>query len=112
MLTEWSCELQQLNGIALSMKYNNANSCQMFMTSIASFLLEQNKLEFQSARFLTVFSDTSTGASVIEQETVLVQFVTDGFPKTKMASLMNLDHAHAEGVFNSIDSALDLCCRI
>ena len=26
-----------------------------------------------------------------------------------MAALMNLDHAHAEGVFNSIDSALDLC---
>lgn len=74
------------------------------MNAIANFLCEENKLDFQSA----LISDTSTDAAAIEQEIVLLQFIQDGVPKTKMASLLNLDHAHAEGVFNLIDSAFNL----
>ena len=44
----------------------------MFMNVIASFLRDENKLDFKSAQFLTVISDTSIDAAVIEQETVLL----------------------------------------
>jgi len=46
---EWSCELQQLNGLALGENYSNTKGCQMFMKSTASFLRKQNILNFQSA---------------------------------------------------------------
>ena len=39
------------------------------MNVIASFLRGENKLDFESARFVTVISDTSTNAAVIEVET-------------------------------------------
>ena len=42
------------------------------MNVISSFLREEDKLDFESAQFLTVISGTSTDAAVIEQETVLL----------------------------------------
>ena len=42
---EWSCELQQLNGLALGENYSNAKGCQMFMNIISSSLCEENKLD-------------------------------------------------------------------
>jgi len=54
--------------------------------------------EFQSVRFLTILSDTSTDASIIEQEIVLLQFARYGVPKTKMAASVNIDHADAEWI--------------
>ena len=73
----------------------------MFMSFVVRFLCGQNK-------FQLVLSDMTTDAAVIEHEIVL-RFVKDGPPKTKMAVLVNLDHVHAKGVFDSIDLALDLC---
>ena len=60
LLTESSCELQQLNGLALGENYSNAKGCQMFMNIIASFLREENKLDLGLYVVVVVVNSTAT----------------------------------------------------
>jgi len=57
---EWSCELQQLNGLALEENYSNAKGCQMFMNITASFLHEEDKLDLGLYVVVVVVNSTAT----------------------------------------------------
>ena len=58
------------------------------------------------ARFVSIISDGSTDRAIIEQETVLLRYVVSGSPVTRFIQLVDLEHANAAGIFDSITEAL------
>lgn len=50
--------------------------------------------------------DGATDASVFEVEIIYVRLLEGGYPKDFFIGLQDLEHAHADGVFKAIDTAM------
>ena len=63
--------------------------------------------QIDDSRFLSVLSDGSTDKSIIKKELVYVRFLSDGKPQTKIVEIVDVKHAHATGILNAIDEAVE-----
>lgn len=107
---EIDCKLIQKLGVDLGNNYLNANRCKDFIKSIADAMTEAVADDLKGANFVSVLSDGSTDCSNLEQENVLVRYVS---PKTRnpvtiFCGIVNLEHGHADGVLDGIFRALSL----
>lgn len=107
---EIDCKLIQKLGVDLGNNYLNANRCKDFIKSIADAMTEAVADDLKGANFVSVLSDGSTDCSSLEQENVLVRYVS---PKTRnpvtiFCGIVNLEHGHADGVLDGIFRALSL----
>ena len=101
------CKLQIANGIDLSNTYMNDHPCRNFIGAMAHVHREDVTSQIGNSRFLSVLSDGSTDKSIIEQEHVYVRFLSNGKPQTKMVKIVDVKHAHATGILNAIDEAVE-----
>ena len=102
------CDLQEKNGVKMESMYRNEKMCSQFIASIADVEKEKTKREVRETRFLSLLSDGSTDAGIIEQETVFVRYVDkQGQPWTKFVDIVRLESATAAGVCNAITTGLE-----
>lgn len=56
---------------------------------------------------MTILSDGSTDASVVEQETVSVRYINKGEPVTELAKIVPLESAKATGVYEAVKQGMN-----
>ena len=81
-----------------------------FFVSFWSVLrhLFTTKREVRETRFLSLLSEGSTDAGIIEKETVFVRYVDkQGQPRTKFVDIVPLESATADGVCNAVTTSLE-----
>ena len=104
---EYICSLQRKNGIDLGTNYQNDKSAADFTKHIAETIRQQTADEAEKARYISILSDGSTDAAVLEQEVVMVRYAHDGSPITKLASLVEVSHGNADGIYSAICSGIE-----
>ena len=100
------CKLQEKNGLDLGNNYLNDKACNRIVNSISEDLRKNQKDEINGARFLSVLSDGSTDAGILEEEAVYLRYVRDGRPVTQFAGVKNPDKADAAGILKAINEVL------
>ncbi|XP_052241384.1 zinc finger protein 862-like [Dreissena polymorpha] len=87
--------------------YHNEKRAKEFLMSIGEQLRVTKTRLIEKVRFLTVLADGSTDSSMTEQNTVLVRYVSEGYPVTTLASIEDIENANAFGVKNGIENGLN-----
>ena len=107
---EIDCTLIQKLGVDLGKNYLNANRCKDFIKSIGDAITESVAEDLKGANFVSILSDGSTDCSNLEQENVLVRYVSPKTrnPVTMFCGIVSLEHSHADGVLDGIFRALNL----
>ena len=107
---EIDCTLIQKLGVDLGKNYLNANRCKDFINSIGDAITESVAEDLKGANFVSILSDGRTDCSNLEQENVLVRYVSPKTrnPVTMFCGIVSLEHSHADGVLDGIFRALNL----
>jgi hypothetical protein len=63
--------------------------------------------KIENCKALSIMYDGATDTSVSEVEIIYVRLLQDGYPKDYFVGLVDLEHAHADGVFTAIDTAMN-----
>ena len=79
--------MQKQNGLDLGENYMNDKGCSIFVKQIATVLNEDFQGELHKANFVTIISEGSTDAGIIEQELVYLQYVSDGLSNGRCGGL-------------------------
>ena len=100
--------LQKKNGSDLKRlgSYCNDQACRRFVPFLAEAVREKINETISDAEVLTVLYDGATDASVGEVEIVYVRVIRAGEVKEFFCGLTDIEHAHAQGVFQAVDKAL------
>lgn len=102
------CQLQRANGVDFpDRSYSNDHACREFIRAISHTEQTETIDQISSCRFLSVLSDGSTDSGIIEQEVVYVRFVQNCQPVSKMVQCQSVNHAHAAGILEAIDTAVE-----
>jgi hypothetical protein len=64
-------------------------------------------LKIENCKALSIMYDGATDTSVSEVEIIYVRLLQDGYPKDYFVGLVDLEHAHADGVFTATDTAMN-----
>ena len=80
----------------------------MFTKCIADNIRRETANALISCRYVSVIFDGLTNLTVVEQEVVMVRYVDlkIGRPETKLAALIAMEHAHADGVYAALKNGL------
>ena len=100
------CDLQEKNGVKMGERYRNDKKAKEFIYSIADVETARIADQVASARFISVLSDGSTDNSITEQEAVYVRYVYNGQVYTRLANIVALSSANADGIEAGIYEAL------
>ena len=103
----WLCDLDEAKGLTLGRTYRNINTCTTFIQYIATSAKDQVADEIKRAKFVSVTSDGTTDASIIEQEIAFVHYSSKGEPVTKFAGLRQPVSPDTTGLFQAIMDALE-----
>ena len=103
----WLCDLDEAKGLTLGRTYRNINTCTTFIQYIATSAKDQVADEIKRAKFVSVTSDGTTDASIIEQEIAFVRYSSKGEPVTKFAGLRQPVSPDTTGLFQAIMDALE-----
>lgn len=87
--------------------YLTDKSAKQFVSSIASQIKLDSINSLQKSRFISVLADGSTDFTMTEQYTVLDRCIENGFPVTKLVSILSVESANADGVLNGINEGLE-----
>ena len=79
-------------------RYRNDKKAKEFIHSIADVETARIADQVASARFISVLSDGSTDNSITEQEAVYVRYVYNGQVYTRLANIVALSSASADGI--------------
>lgn len=86
--------------------YQSDKACARFAPYIAESIRDDILESLHDARALFVMFDGATAYSVSEVEIVFCRALKNGEPKEFFIGLEDLEHAHAQGVFDAIDRAM------
>ena len=103
---EWA----RLQGIKLTVPYQNRTQCTEFIKYISEALFDENiRKKLERANFIAVFCDGSTGVAVIEKECIYILVGDpDNFqPKLTFFSLKDLPSQDANGIMSVIVEAFN-----
>lgn len=108
-LTEYELlmEVQSKNGMDLGENYLTSKAAARFIESISDSIKQDIVGDMLKASYLCVLADGSTDSSTVEQEVILVRYIQDGKPATKMVAVEALQSGTAEGVKNGILCGLE-----
>ena len=103
---EWA----KLQGIKLTVPYQNRTQCTEIIKYISEALFNENiSKKLERANFIAVFCDGSTDVAVIEKECIYILFADpDNFqPKLTFLSLKDLPSQDANGIMSAIIEAFN-----
>ena len=103
---EWA----KLQGIKLTVPYQNRMQCTEFIKYISKALFDENiRKKLERANFIAVFCDGSTNVAVIEKECIYILFADpDNFqPKLTFLSLKDLPSQDVNGIMSAIIEAFN-----
>ena len=105
---EYICELQLLNGVDLGKNYLHEKAAAKFIKYVADEIRLKTAHALVGHRYVSVICDGSTDLTVVEQEIVMVRYVDlpSCQPVTKLAALVELEHANADGVYSALQTGL------
>ncbi|XP_062506352.1 zinc finger protein 862-like [Corticium candelabrum] len=105
---EYICKLQILNGVDLGKNYLHEKAAAKFIKYVADEIRLTTARALVEHRYVSVICDGSTDLTVIEQEMVMVRYVelSSCQPVTKLAALVDLKHANADGVYSALQTGL------
>jgi hypothetical protein len=83
------------------------NSNYRFAPFIADAIRDPLREQIENCKALSIMYDGATDTSVSEVEIIYVRLLQDGYPKDYFMGLVDLEHAHADGVFTAIDTAMN-----
>ncbi len=101
-------KLQQKNGSALDrlISYCSDQACRRIAIHIAEQLREEMMEGVRNAKFLSLCYDGATDVSVAELEVIYIRYLnTHGTPVSNFMKIVDVEHAHADGVYSAIDRA-------
>ena len=82
-----------------STAYRNDRAAASFVDVIGREMRQEFVTDILDARYYSLLTDSSTDASILEQEVLYVLFLSkEGRPVVKFLSVESPDHAHAEGL--------------
>ena len=105
---EAQCELAKKLGVDVGQNYHNENWASKFICVIGDTLLHEISEIIRASNFVSILADGSTDVSVLKQEVVYLRYIHNGLAKTTMIGIVNLDHGHAEGVFQVLYGNLSI----
>ena len=98
--------LQQKNSLDLGQNYLSDIACGRFVSSMAEDIKLNLKSDVEDTRFLSVLSDGSTDAGILEEEIVYIRYLKENAPVTKFAGIKNLQKGDAPGILKAIQDVL------
>ena len=100
--------LQIKNGSDLKrlISYSTDMACRRFTAYIVKALREPIIQSIANVNVLSIMFDGATDSSVSEVEIIYCRFLEHGQPRDVLVGLTDIEHAHAEGVFEAIDRAM------
>jgi len=104
--TMMNLQVKNESDIAQLSSYRSDNACRRFAKYISEDIWETNLKAIGSSRVLSVMYDGATDSSVTEVEIVYCRFLKNGHPVNCFVNLIDLQHAHADGVFDAIDRGM------
>ena len=99
--------LQKKNGLEVTATYDNDVRCAELVSTIADTLQEENAKKVNDCNYISIMIDGATDSSVTENEAVYVRYVKEGQPDNLLVSLTEVSHAHADGLVDCINSAIE-----
>lgn len=101
-------DLQIKNGSNLNRltSYHTDKGCARFGTYIADAIREPIQDALRNAKSIAIMFDGATDCSVSEVEIIYCRVVKDGLPTDFFISLEDLEHAHSQGAYDAINSAM------
>lgn len=95
-------QIQRKNGLEMNEMYENDVKCAEIIHCISSTLKDELVNHLRDSEYFSVLIDAATDSSNKENEAVVVRYVSEGIPETKVLGLIELQHADAEGWYNNI----------
>lgn len=104
---EKQCKLAKRLGVDVGINYHNEFAAKQFLQSVSGNLQNDDTCEVKNSRFISIMADGRTDISVTEQEVVYIRYLNkSGNADTVLAGIMNPDHAHTIGIFETIKKVL------
>ena len=97
---------KKINIFKLLYKHCIDSNCR-FAPFIADAIRDPIREKNENCKALSIMYDGATDTSVSEVEIIYVRLLQDGYPKDYFVGLVDLEHAHADGVFTAIDTAMN-----
>ncbi len=76
-------------------------------TYIADQIRDDLKEKVRNARVISICYDGATDCSVTEVEMVYVRLLDNGMPRSFYLKIVDVEHAHADGVYTAVNSAFE-----
>ena len=105
------CQLEVKHGVELGQTYRNDKACKDFIIAISEQFKDGTGQQLQTARFLSVMSDSATDVGVREVEDVYVRYLKDGEPVNIFVGLKPCPNAKAPGLTEAVNSAMTAVCE-
>ncbi|XP_070576190.1 uncharacterized protein [Ptychodera flava] len=86
--------------------YATSKACSRFATYIAESVKEPLQQAVSESKVLSIVFDGATDSSISEVELVYCRILDKGYPRDILVGLEDLQHAHADGVFDAIGRAM------
>jgi hypothetical protein len=101
-------QLQAKNGSDLQrlLSYSSDMACRRFTEYIVKAIREPILRAIADADILSIMFDGATDCSISEVEIIYCRFLERGEPRDVFVSLEDIEHAHADGVFASINRSM------
>ncbi|KAH3821179.1 hypothetical protein DPMN_122940 [Dreissena polymorpha] len=80
---------------------------QRFMEFIFRDIQSNSIALLKNARVLSIMFDGATDVAVCENEIVYARVVDEGATRNVFVSIVNIEHAHAEGVLAGFESGME-----
>lgn len=92
-------ELQKKNGLDISKTYANDVKCAELIGTIADVMKQAVGMKMKESNYISVMVDGATDCSVRENEAIVVRYLEGGKPVNRLLGLLELKHAHADGMY-------------
>lgn len=105
-LTLLKLQIKKGSDLSKVKSYQSDKACSRYAPYIAESIRDDILESLHDARALFVMFDGATAYSVSEVEIVFCRVLKNGEPKEFFIGLEDLEHAHAQGVFDAIERAM------
>ncbi|XP_077863556.1 E3 SUMO-protein ligase KIAA1586-like [Saccoglossus kowalevskii] len=95
--------LQKKNGLDVGTMYANDVKCAEIVATVAEVMKRDIGDKAKESRYISIMCDGATDSSIKENESIIVRYLDDGKPVNKLIGLVELEHAHADGIVAAID---------
>jgi len=78
-----------------------------FAPYIAKSVMESVQRSIQNSNIVSILFNEATDVSILETEIVYCRFVENGYPRDVIVGIEEVEHAHADGIYDAVCKAMD-----